>query len=74
MSSLPRLLLGRFKDFSDYYENAVAAVDDLPSLAEQARMLRSEIGSADLQRFLDDLCDLIAHAATHGQALHVIAG
>ena len=63
----------RFQDFADYYEDAEIAVDDLAGLAEQVRALRAQIASTDLQRFLDDLSELIGYAVANGKALHAIA-
>lgn len=65
--------LARFKDFADYYEDAEVAVNDLPGLVEQIRTLRSQTGSAELQRFLDDLNDLVAYAVAQQKTLHAIA-
>lgn len=63
----------RFQDFSDYYEDAEITVDDLAGLAEQVRALRAQVGSIDLQYFLDGLSELIGYAITNGKALHAIA-
>lgn len=65
--------LARFEDFADYYEDAEVAVDGLPGLVEQIRTLRCQTGSAELQRFLDDLNDLIAYAVAQQKALYAIA-
>lgn len=65
--------LARFQDFSDYYEDADISVDDLPGLASQVRLLRSQVNSADLQAFLDKLSELITYASSNGKALHAIA-
>lgn len=65
--------LERFQDFADYYEDAEVAVDALPGLAEQIRTLRAQTGSAELQRFLVDLGDLIVYAIAQRRALHAIA-
>jgi hypothetical protein len=65
--------LGRFQDFADYYEDAEVAVDALQGLADQIRTLRIQTGSAELQRFLVDLGDLIAYAVAQQRALHAIA-
>jgi len=65
--------LSRFHDFADYYEDVEIAPDDLPSLNDQARALRSHIDSVTLQCFLDDLSKLIAYATASGKALHTIA-
>jgi hypothetical protein len=65
--------MARFEDFADYYQDAEVAVDDLPGLVEQILALRSQTGSAELQRFLDDLSYLIAYAVAQQKALHAIA-
>ncbi|VTU24084.1 hypothetical protein H6CHR_02121 [Variovorax sp. PBL-H6] len=65
--------LGRFQDFEDYYEDAEIAADDLPELAEQVQLLRAEVTSIDLQRFLDGLSELVADAIADHKALHAIA-
>ena len=52
----------RFQDFADYYEDAEIAVDDLAGLAAQVRALHAQVGSTDLQCFLDDLSELIGEA------------
>ena len=62
-----------FQRFADYYEHAEVNVDDLPGLMEQVRALRAEVGSTDLQHFLDSLSELIAYAVLNGKALHAIA-
>lgn len=65
--------LARFEYFADYYMDAEVAVDDLPGLVEQIRTLRSQTGSAEMQRFLDDLGELIAYAVAKRKALHALA-
>lgn len=65
--------LTRFQKFADYYEDAEAAIDDLPSLLEQAQTLRSQTNSTGLQYFLDELCNLIAYAMVKGRSVHAIA-
>ena len=65
--------LVRFDDFADYYEDAEVAVEALPCLVEQIRMLRCQTGSVELQRFLDDLNDLIAYAIAQQKVLYAIA-
>ena len=65
--------LASFRDFVDYYEDVEIAVDDLQVLAEQIQTLRLQVGSTDLQGFLDELNALIAYAIVNGKALHAIA-
>lgn len=65
--------LARFEDFADYYEDAEISVNELPGLVEQIRTLRSQTGPAELQRFLDELGNLIAYAVAQQKTLHVIA-
>ena len=62
-----------FQPFADYYEDAAIAAADLPVFAEQATMLRAQTGSTEMQRFLDQLGDLIAYAVANGKTLHAIA-
>ena len=65
--------LARFHEFEDYYEDAEISVTDLSDLAKQVTALRAQTCSIDLQRFLDDLSDLIAYAISCGKTLHAIA-
>ena len=65
--------LVRFQDFADYYEDVEIAVNGLLDLSEQVRILRTQTGSTDLQRFLDALSELVAYAIENGKALHAIA-
>jgi len=65
--------LTRFADFADYYEDVDVAADDLEDLAGQAHALRAKTGSVELQRFLDDLTELIAYAVANEKSLHAIA-
>ncbi|GAA4349195.1 hypothetical protein GCM10023165_35760 [Variovorax defluvii] len=65
--------LTRFQDFADYYRDAEVSIDDLPDLVEQIRALHDKTGSAELQRFLDDLGGLITYAVNQRRALHAIA-
>ncbi len=62
-----------FQDFTDYYVDAEVAVDALPGLVEQIRLLHDQTVSVELLRFLDDLGGLIAYAATQRRTLHAIA-
>jgi hypothetical protein len=65
--------LRRFEEFLDYYEDKEVDVLYLPSLLQNVRVLRSQTGSTELQRFLDDLDALIAYAITQQKSLHAIA-
>ena len=65
--------LARFQEFEDYYEDVEISVTDISGLAEQVSALRAQTHSIDLQRFLDDLLELVAYAMSSGKALHAIA-